>query len=52
MRVRGLVTAPWLVGPFGVLNAAPSQVVSKGGIRTADYTLVADKGVSTSTTLE
>jgi len=46
MRVRGLVLALWLISPFGVLNAAPAQAGSKGGMLPASYRVIADKEIS------
>jgi len=46
MRVRGLVLALWLIGPFGLLNAAPAQVVSKSSIHPTDAVGVANREIS------
>src|SRR5689334_20640004 len=46
MRVTILVLALWLTGPCGVLNAAPAQIVSKGGVRPASDIVVVSGEIS------
>ena len=46
MRVRSVVLALWLISAFGLLNAAPAQIVSKGGVRLPSDMVVADAEMS------
>lgn len=46
MRVTSLVLALCLMGPCDLLNAAPAQIVSRGGMRPAGDVVVASGEIS------
>ena len=46
MRVTSLVLAMWLIGPCGLSNAAPAQIVSTGDVRPAGDAVAAGREIS------